>query len=340
MKNTKIAPNEDQLEWLDDTLIHQSETSFIKNFRQDIGEIKRIESRKLEEYFSNLEDSDFEESVYAVEENHIVSLYLIRHISQSEEFLLQLDNLPLLRNLHLKNFIIPIDFPIVRILRHLEIHESVISHFHDFSNLSLLERLVLHDCNMSILPESITELEFLRDLEILSDREVIDNSSEECLTKPPKNLGNLVNLEILSIESTELNELPGNLSNLRKLKILYLSDNNLNNLPKSIGELEKLEKIGLSGNKLSNFPKSFFNLTALKSLSMARNNFSELPPEISQLLRLEEINLLDNPWTSFPKEIAEIPFLKKIIANSSSKGLFPSEIFEKVKKNLLKIEYK
>lgn len=71
------------------------------------------------------------------------------------------------------------------------------------------------------------------------------------LTKLPKNIGDLVNLQIFSVGGNHLTSLPKSIGNLKKLQIFSLGGNDLEKLPRTIGKLENLQEIYLWGNKFT-----------------------------------------------------------------------------------------
>ena len=68
----------------------------------------------------------------------------------------------------------------------------------------------------------------------------------------PPGLGNLANLEVLSVWSNRLSgQIPPELGNLSRLNTLYLWDNRLGgDIPPELGNLANLRKLSLSKNKL------------------------------------------------------------------------------------------
>lgn len=70
----------------------------------------------------------------------------------------------------------------------------------------------------------------------------------------------------ISINNTELSEIPDDITELKWLEYLYLDDNNLKSVPKNIYALKNLIYINLSGNDLLKLPKNSIapeNLTVI-----------------------------------------------------------------------------
>ena len=117
----------------------------------------------------------------------------------------------------------------------------------------------------------------------------------------PTELGNLTNLEGLSISGNQLSgTVPPELGILTKLSVLYLHGNQLRgSIPPELGKLAQLEFLSLSGNRLSEtIPSEFGNLTQLKGLGLSFNRLAgSIPPELNKLSGLEWLFLADNRLT-------------------------------------------
>jgi len=108
-------------------------------------------------------------------------------------------------------------------------------------------------------------------------------------TIPPE-LGNLTNLELLSLYGNDLTgTIPPELGNLSNLEGLLLHNNNLSgSIPPELGNLSNLEHLILSGNALSSsIPKQLGYLTNLRQVTLGGNNLSghPIPEEVFQMCR-------------------------------------------------------
>ena len=102
----------------------------------------------------------------------------------------------------------------------------------------------------------------------------------------PPELGNLVNLETLTINANLTGEIPAELGNLVKLRSLALGNNRLTGeIPPELGNLVNLETLNLWGNGLTGeIPAELGNLANLRSLELRQNQLSgDIPPELGNL---------------------------------------------------------
>ena len=104
----------------------------------------------------------------------------------------------------------------------------------------------------------------------------------------PGEIGDLENLEWLSIYSNSLTSLPVQIGNLDKLVRLQASNNNFSTVPGQIGSLVALEFLALSNNQLTVLPASVANLANLRHLLVSGNQLTALP-NMSNLTELYEL---------------------------------------------------
>jgi len=114
----------------------------------------------------------------------------------------------------------------------------------------------------------------------------------------PKELSNLSNLEMLSLELNQLSgPIPAELGNLSNLEELHLYENQLSgSIPKELGDLSNLKELRLYENQLSgSIPKELGNLSNLEELRLNSNQLSgSIPKELSNLSNLEGLYLAGN----------------------------------------------
>lgn len=127
---------------------------------------------------------------------------------------------------------------------------------------------------------------------------------------PPKTIGSLSQLRVLSLHSNGLTGgLPSDFSNLAFLRSVYLQDNRFSGgFPPSLSELTRLTRLDLSRNNFSGpLPFSINNLTELTGLFLENNAFSGQLPSISPA-SLVALNLSNNNLNgSIPTSLASFP---------------------------------
>jgi Leucine-rich repeat (LRR) protein len=162
----------------------------------------------------------------------------------------------------------------------------------------------------------------------------------------PKELGNLINLQILDLTNNNLEEIPEELSNLKNLNTIYLTKNKFREFPKALINLPNLETLILYDNEIRNFPKTQLhklktlflsnnqienieeikNLKNLKYLSLRHNNIKKIPKEIENLTNLLDLNLSQNQLEEIPKEIGNLYKLLDLNISENRLEKIPDEI--------------
>ena len=159
-------------------------------------------------------------------------------------------------------------------------------------------------------------------------------SSNNLINEIPSNLGNLANLEALSME---LNQLTGNipieLGNLKSLKWLILHDNQLTgNIPPELGNLNILEWLILYDNQLTgDISPELGRLNNLDLLMLHDNQLTgNIPPELGNLSKLFRLYLNSNQLTgSIPKEIGNLVNLTQLaLSNNQLDGCYPDDLLK------------
>ena len=79
-------------------------------------------------------------------------------------------------------------------------------------------------------------------------------------------LGNLVNLRVLMLDTNQLSELPREISQLPQLERISISNNYLRALPESMSRLQRLESLHAANNR-------FIDVFAVCSLLIANNAY-------------------------------------------------------------------
>ena len=152
------------------------------------------------------------------------------------------------------------------------------------------------------------------------------------LTAIPPDIGNLTALQVLILNSNQLDSLPSSIGMLKNLVSLECgnwvlqNDVGLKKLPLTIGQLKKLKYLLLFGNRIQGLPSNFDELTNLKLLDLMHNQIREFPKEIVYLQNLEFLKLSFNLLDTIPPEIINMAKISILDLGSNSLERLPNEI--------------
>ncbi|MHA6480394.1 leucine-rich repeat domain-containing protein [Paenibacillus sp. strain BS8-2] len=143
-------------------------------------------------------------------------------------------------------------------LRELEIFEQDLYRLPEgLFELSKLERLRIMTAELERIPASIAKLKNLKELSIIcasSDRPTAGwrpkRKEEISLDHIPPEIGELEQLEHLTIQYTAIHELPPELARLRNLRVLNLGMCMIQGKPEFLGGMKQLEYINISKDSL------------------------------------------------------------------------------------------
>ncbi len=172
-------------------------------------------------------------------------------------------------------------------------------------------RLDLSGRGLTKLPKQIRHLTNLQELVLTRNQ----------LTLLPKSIGQLTNLQTLSLAVNRLTSLPESIGQLTNLQTLRLANNQLTLLPESIDQLTNLQRLSLAGNQLTSLPELIGQLTNLQRLSLAGNQLTSLPESIGQLTNVQTLSLTGNQLTSLPESIGQLTDLRELIAGNQLTSL-------------------
>lgn len=144
-------------------------------------------------------------------------------------------------------------------------------------------------------------------------------------TVPPE-IGNLVNLTLLSFFSNQISSLPPEIGDLANLTSLFLNGNDLTTLPPEIGDLANLEYLMLSANQIASLPDELWTLTGLLELDLYGNQLASIPADIDGLTSLEWLYLGVNQLTSLPPEVGNLSNLKGLLLNHNQLSTLPATV--------------
>ncbi|WP_103072126.1 leucine-rich repeat domain-containing protein [Aquimarina sediminis] len=180
--------------------------------------------------------------------------------------------------------------------------------------------------------QTTTDLGDLNGVVTNTESEIIElsiNSSN--ISELPPEIGFLKKLNFLDVSSNTITVLPNEMTLLSNLSELRLRRNHIEALPLEIGKLAKLEKLNISQNKLTLLSPEIGKLNKLTMLNAGNNSLTILPNEIGQLINLEELYLEDNILTSFPEEFGQLTNISKLRIGGDTFSAFPLEILQLTK---------
>lgn len=272
------------------------------------------------------------EILYDIEElENIVELHLDSNEMLNEDgTTFSLTNLVKAHINHNNFETLPIDFAGCPLIEHLDISYNPIQELpNSITNLQNLKELDLDGCLLKNIPNlsSLISCEKVAighhdmkeiPLEIFSIPNLkilkIDNSKIKTI---PVQVANLKKLESLSISDCELITLPSSIGKLTKLQEVELRDNKIKEIPLEMGSLKKLTRLSFSNwnegqNKIAKLPNWIGNLSSLEELGISNIQLELLPKEIGKLTKLSNLDLSSNPLRSLPPEFADLRKLKSL----------------------------
>ncbi len=191
----------------------------------------------------------------------------------------------------------------------------------ELQNLTSLERLILYNHKVPLLPTSIGKITSLKQLGICNS---------VYLKALPDSIGQLTNLQKLTLEDNEnLKSLPESIENLTSLESLAISKNHYSmSLPTSIQHLPKLKHLWL--DFMRSLPDFIGNISTLKTLGLFGAKISSLPPSLHNLTNLEHLNLSFSQIRNLPEHIANLTNLRFLGLSGSEIETLPD--LQKLKK--------
>lgn len=159
-------------------------------------------------------------------------------------------------------------------------HNSISQNFSNLSTLITITELNLSGNQLTKIPSELATLTALTTLDV---------SNNLLSTNYSAVLGNLKNLQWLSLASNQISVFPAELSQLKNLVHLNAADNKIWGGFSSLFVLKDLEQLYLDKNSITgNFPTDFLQLNKLQMLSLTGNQLSgEIPVNIPALTFLD-----------------------------------------------------
>ncbi|XP_053323896.1 leucine-rich repeat protein SHOC-2-like [Spea bombifrons] len=155
-------------------------------------------------------------------------------------------------------------------------------------------------------------------LEVFSfeDMQILNMSPEResCLAYQmncvPKQIGRLMNLTALYMDTNDLEEIPPDVGTLRNLRRLALSNNFLDSLPSELSRLPNLQSLHLANNNFKDFPSVICQLRNLTFLDVSDNQIETIPAAINQLGNVETFLFAFNCLKRLPEEFCLLTKLR------------------------------
>jgi hypothetical protein len=142
----------------------------------------------------------------------------------------------------------------------------------------------------------------------------------------PSELGVLINLLFVTMETNQITIIPPELGNLTNLYYLHLGDNKITIVPPELGKLINLEELYLDRNKIKVIPPELGNLTKLTKLILWKNEIENIPPELGNLSNLDYLNLDENRLTSIPSSLGNLPKISDLSMRNNRIKELPVEL--------------
>ena len=164
-------------------------------------------------------------------------------------------------------------------------HKIESEYLESIGEITSIKKLVLSDCGLTHLPESIRNLKNLKTLEFRNNKGV---------TKVPDWISELPALETLNCAGCDIREI-GDLSGNPNIVDLVLDFNvHLERLPTNIGKLTKLDRLTAASCNIKEVSDDILNCKQLFLFDLHANvNLERIPIEMSKLPNIEAICIDD-----------------------------------------------
>jgi internalin A len=146
------------------------------------------------------------------------------------------------------------------------------------------------------------------------------------LTEVPASLGELRQLQEISLHNNQLREIPVAICELQSLQKLWLFSNPLREVPTSLGQLKQLEWLSLDDTQLQNVPTVLGQLHHLQGLGLRNTQLQELPAVLSHLQELFWLDLDNNQLRELPATLSECKNLTYLFLHGNPDLCIPAEI--------------
>ena len=176
--------------------------------------------------------------------------------------------------------------------------------------------LDLSSMGLSEIPESIGQLSELQSLSL----------SDNNFLRLPTALNRLTELKTLRLCRSGQTEFPECVKNLRRLSRLDLRQNQIETVPTWVAELWDLRELDFSRNELTALPESLCALWQLQTLNLSENQLTTLPESLGQLPQLRSLNVSSNELTALPKSLGQLSRLQTLNLSRNQLTALPESL--------------
>lgn len=174
--------------------------------------------------------------------------------------------------------------------------------FRELCNLSNLKLLKLTNCEINEIPNEISKLNKLTEVDL----------SENYLERLPETIGGLTSLKYLNVFKNRLSTLPSSFSALQALQKLILTGNKFTKIPPQLRHLSSLVILKLNSNYIENLDIPLNLPISLNELDLAHNSIHSITNEINTLRNLTSLDLHQNHIQELPRVVEELRTLEYI----------------------------
>ena len=328
--------------------------SLIINSDTELKDLKALSFKKLVnlEYLYIKFNSNLDQKSSAGLFNDIEALTSLKHFeifNANNKMLTQITMLKALESISINGFIgqLELDFNAFPNLKTLKITRApdLVDLPASIYNLNLLTSLSITNTGLTTIPDGISKLTQLKNLDLtfnkitdlasdivdLKELEMISFVRNFNLKALPNDIGNLSNLKRLALQSCQLTELPESLMELSNLEALTFNFNNIVKLPEDWSKLKKLKILNAERNKLETIPASLLTLENLEVLQLGHNCLlgdifmnQQLP--IGGLTSLKQLDFQYNDLLELPYDIGKLKNLEDLNIYKNNLRSLPESI--------------
>jgi leucine-rich repeat protein SHOC2 len=186
------------------------------------------------------------------------------------------------------------------------------------SQLTSLQHLSLSCTKIKSLPTQIG---------LLTQLHTLDLYWCDSLNNIPTELEHLTNLREFGLSgTTKINTFPLKMKNWIKLEVLVLDSLNIETIPSEVWMMTKLRHLSLRDDKLSFIPSELYCLSNLTHLNLSYNQITHISNQINKLTQLQCLDLSTNQLTEFRDDISSLLHLSELWIHNNKLNQFPSQL--------------